>query len=235
MGYQGIFRRREIKYMLDSEKYSKLMEVISVHMEPDTYGKSLICSLHFDTPDFRLIRTSMEKPQYKEKLRLRSYGIPTDGSLAFAEIKKKYKGIVYKRRVMLAYSQALSWLLSECEAPDKSQISREIDYFKDYYTPLYDACALFYDRVAYYSDEDEGLRVTFDENIRYRFADTDLRLGDTGELLTGAGQYLMEIKIPAGMPLWLARALSANQIFPISYSKYANAYSNFFREKINER
>ncbi len=224
MRYQGIFKRKELKYMLDSEQYASVLSLLKGRMQPDEYGNSLICSLYFDTPDFRLIRTSMQKPPYKEKLRLRTYGIPTDGSIAFAEIKKKYKGIVYKRRVMLPYAEALSWLVGERGAPEPCQISREIDYLRGYYAPLLPACVLCYDRVAYYSEEDAGLRVTFDTNIRYRFSELDLRLGERGDMITGEGQYLMEIKIAGGMPVWLARGLSEAGIFSTSFSKYANAY-----------
>lgn len=210
--------------MLDEAQYKTVLSLMEGHMELDEYGKSTVCSLYFDTPSFRIIRTSMQKPPYKEKLRLRTYGVPTDESAAFAEIKKKYKGIVYKRRVKLPYKDALSWLCREREAPKGSQISREIDYFCDYYRPLAPACALFYDRMAYYSLDGDGVRITFDEKVRYRFEDVDLRHGDDGELLTQEGQYLMEVKIPGGMPLWLAHGLSEACIYPVSFSKYANAY-----------
>ena len=229
MAYQGIFKRKELKYMLDDEQYERVLSIIAPYMRLDDYGRTLISSLYFDTPDFRLIRTSMQKPTYKEKLRLRSYGIPTDSSLAFAEIKKKYKGIVYKRRVMLPYSDALSWLCGERSAPETSQISREIDYLKDYYAPLSPACVLSYDREAYFCESDASVRITFDERVRYRFSELDLRCGDEGVLLTRDGMHLMEIKIAGGMPLWLARGLCDAGIYPASYSKYANAYMN--REK----
>lgn len=226
MAYQGIFKRKELKYMLDRAQYETVLGILDGHMKRDEYGRSIVSSLYFDTPDYRLIRASMQKPTYKEKLRLRTYGIPTDNSLAFAEIKKKYKGIVYKRRVMLPYNEALMWLCGEISAPAPCQISREIDYLYCIYPELRPSCVLCYDRVAYYSEEDEGLRVTFDESVRYRFDRLDLRMGDTGTILTGVGQYLMEIKIPGGMPVWLARGLSDARIFPISYSKYARAFQN---------
>ena len=224
IAYQGIFKRKELKYMLDTEQYMTVLSLLEGRMKLDEYGHSLICSLYFDTPDFRLIRTSMQKPTYKEKLRLRTYGTPSDSSIAFAEIKKKYKGIVYKRRVMLPYADALSWLTGEREYSEPCQISLEIDYLRDYYAPLAPACVLCYDRDAYYSAEDEGLRITFDTNVRYRFFDLDLRSGDSGERITGAGQYLVEVEIAGGMPMWLAGGLCEAGIFPISFSKYAHAY-----------
>jgi len=236
LAYQGIFRRKEIKYLLDQKKYEEILGVIEKHMQCDEYGNSLICSVYFDTPDFRLIRDSIQKPTtYKEKLRLRCYGIPDDDSKAFAELKKKYKGIVYKRRVKLPYAQALEWLSTDTAAPEEGQIWREIDYFKSFYKNLYPAIMIAYERVAYYSTEDEGLRVTFDRNIRYRFNDTDLRLGCDGDVLLGDGMYLMEIKIPSAMPLWLSGALAERGIYPASYSKYGNAYTKKILKKLDER
>lgn len=236
MAYQGIFRRKEIKYLLDRQKYEEIFSVISRRMKCDEYGKSHICSVYFDTPDFRLIRDSIQKPTtYKEKLRLRSYGTPTDDSVAFAELKKKYKGIVYKRRVKLPYSCAWQWLTSEDKAPEDGQIWREIDYFKSFYKGLYPAIAITYERAAYYSEQEEGLRITFDENIRYRFDNTDLRYGMDGEILLGEGMYLMEIKIPEAMPIWLSGALSEHGIYPTSYSKYGNAYARKLLQRLDER
>ena len=221
--------------MLDETQYATVRSLMHGHMELDEYGKSTICSLYFDTPDFRLIRTSMQKPVYKEKLRLRTYGVPTSDSASFAEIKKKYKGIVYKRRVKLPYSEALEWLCGNRPAPKDSQIAREIDYFCKYYKGIAPTCALFYDREAYYSLDGDGVRITIDENIRYRFSDVDLRCGDGGEHLTGKGQYLMEIKIPGGMPLWLAHGLGEARIYPVSFSKYANAYRiSVIEKKVKE-
>ncbi len=234
MSYQGVFRRREIKYIITADKYEKLMIIIDSHMKCDKYGKSLICSLYFDTPDFLLIRNSMQKPTvYKEKLRLRSYGVPTGDTLVFAELKKKYKGIVYKRRIMLPYDAAYNWLVLGGQTSEDSQIAREIEYFREFYRELSSVVVLSYERCAYFSDEDEGLRVTFDENLRYRFHDTDLKNGADGDILLGDGFYLMEIKIPSAMPLWLSHALCELEIYPSSYSKYANAYTKLFLKKIN--
>ena len=148
MPYQGIFKRKELKYLLDTEQYGVVLSLLDGRMKLDEYGHSVICSLYFDTPDYRLIRTSMQKPPYKEKLRLRTYGTPTDGSIAFAEIKKKYKGIVYKRRVMLPYADALGWLTGGRGYPEPCQISREIDYFRSYYEGLHPTMFLSYEREA---------------------------------------------------------------------------------------
>ncbi len=236
MAYQGIFKRHEIKYIINAEKYDKLMAALSGHMACDEYGKSLICSLYFDTPDFLLIRRSMQKPTvYKEKLRLRSYGVPCDETPCFVELKKKYKGIVYKRRIKLSYGMAYSWLVGGGDMPEDGQIAREIEYFKDYYKNLQGTVALSYERCAYFSKEDAGIRITFDENIKYRFCDTDLRQGAEGERLLGEGFYLMEIKIPESMPLWLTKVLSELEIYPSSYSKYANSYIKEILQKQRER
>lgn len=134
------------------------------HMQQDQYGESTICSLYYDTRDFRLIRRSMEKPVYKEKLRLRSYGPAQQDGMVFVELKKKYDGIVYKRRISMKEAQASRYLAGETHLPEDSQIGREIDWFKKYYRELLPAVYLCYDRIAYFSREDADLRINQDQD-----------------------------------------------------------------------
>ena len=108
--YQAVFKRKEIKYLLSREKRNALLPILEAHMEPDAFAHSSISNLYYDTPDFRMVRRSLEKPMYKEKLRLRSYGTPENTSTVFPEIKKKAMGIVYKRRISLPYQEAVSFL-----------------------------------------------------------------------------------------------------------------------------
>ena len=172
--FQEIFKRIEIKYLLDETTYRRLRERLENIAEVDRYGESSILNIYYDTPDYRLIRTSLEKPDYKEKLRLRSYNIPTKESPAFIEIKKKYDGVVYKRRIDMKYGEALKYLNEGAEAPKDSQIKREIDYMMSYYQGLKPMMAISYDRIAMFGKEDPELRITFDRNIRYR---TDKQIG----------------------------------------------------------
>lgn len=97
-GYQSVFCRVEVKFMLTAAQYRALIPVLKQYMVPDDFFKSTISNLYYDTPDFRLIRTSLAKPRYKEKLRLRCYNVPAEESQSFVEIKKKVDGVVYKRR-----------------------------------------------------------------------------------------------------------------------------------------
>ena len=220
----GVFQRVEQKYLLTDAQYTTLWDVLQPYMKPDAYGRSTVCSIYFDTPDRRLVRTSLEKPVYKEKLRLRTYGVPKPDSPAFVELKKKYKGVVYKRRITLPYAEAFRWLCGG-EAPEKdSQIQREIAWFLQFYGDLEPAAALCCDRDALYGREDDSLRITFDEAIRWRVEDVDLLHGDGGAQLLPDGVRLMEIKTVGGMPGWLADALGELHIYPTSYSKYGSAY-----------
>lgn len=222
--FTGVFKRVEKKYLLDEEQYRALRQILEPYMVPDEYGRSTICNIYFDTPDRYLIRTSLEKPIYKEKLRLRTYGIPRDDSIAFVELKKKYKGVVYKRRVTMAYRDAYDWLCRGKPPKKDGQIIREIAWFLHFYENLQPAAALCYDRLALYGREDHALRITFDAGIRWRSAPYDLREGDSGAPLLGGNQHLMEIKTGGGMPIWLSDALCDLKIYPTSYSKYGTAY-----------
>ncbi len=132
MKIQTVFERTEKKYILTLSQRRRLLEMVNNYIKPDEYGESTVCSLYFDTPDSRLIRQSMEKPVYKEKLRLRSYSTPKAGSNVFLELKKKYNGVVYKRRKTLEYTVAKSYIENGV-LPDDSQIMREIDWTMHYY------------------------------------------------------------------------------------------------------
>ena len=217
------FKRMEKKYLLSREQYEKLFAALEEHIEPDLYFRSTVCSLYYDTDDFSLIRHSIEAPVYKEKLRLRSYGVPGEDDTVFIELKKKYKGMVYKRRLAMDAKTAAAYLAGEARPPESSQMTKEIDWFlrQNRVRPkAFIAC----DRTAWVAKDDPELRITFDENLRWRETELDLTCGSAGESLTEPGCVLMEIKIPGTAPLWLARLLSEQALFPASFSKYGTCY-----------
>lgn len=217
------FKRFEKKYLLSREQYAAFMAVAGEHLVPDAYHKSLVCTIYYDTDDFELIRRSIEGPNYKEKIRVRSYGVPDEDGTVFVELKRKYKGVVYKRRVQMTPPQAELWLSGEASAPDDTQITREIDWFlkMNSVVPTVSICC---DRIAWVDRDDPELRITFDESIRWRRDRLRLTEGDSGEELLENGFVLMELKIPDAAPLWLARLLSDEKIFPRTFSKYGTCY-----------
>ncbi len=217
------FKRYEKKYLLTSGQYARIRARLDGHIEPDEFFSSTVCSLYYDTEDFELIRRSIDAPVYKEKLRVRAYNVPEPDGMVFVELKKKFKGVVYKRRVMMPADIAARYLAGDIPAPDDSQMLQEIDWFlrmNDVRPRVFIAC----DREAYRAKDDDELRITFDSSIRWRDTDLDLTLGDRGEELLDAGQVLMEIKIPQSAPLWLARMLSEDGLFPQGFSKYGTCY-----------
>ena len=219
----AVMQRRELKYILTREQTALLRRAMEGHMEPDQFGRTTIASLYYDTPDYRLIRASVEKPDFKEKLRLRSYGRASDGSPVFLELKRKSLGIVYKRRVKTTVDGAARFLRHETDGPDGSQISRELAWFRDHYGELRPSCMIIYDRTAYVEPGGE-LRLTIDENPRYRVRNLDLTQPMDGTLLLDEGCSILELKVQSALPLWLSRALSEGGIFKVSFSKYGEAY-----------
>lgn len=219
------FKRLEKKYLLSREQYEKLRAAIADRIVPDEYPVSLVCSLYYDTDDYSLIRHSIEAPVYKEKLRVRSYGVPDGNGEVFVELKKKFKGMVFKRRVAMSARDAAAYLAGEAPPPENSQMIRELDWFlrENKVRPkAFIAC----DRLAFVARDDPELRITFDENLRWREDELDLTRGSGGESLLPPGQVLMEIKIPGAAPLWLAHTLSELAVFPTTFSKYGNCYKN---------
>lgn len=232
---QQSFRRIEKKYLLSPAQYRAVRDGIAPYVKADEHGHYTICNIYYDTDTFSLIRTSLEKPVYKEKLRLRSYGTPDESSPVFVEIKKKFDHVVYKRRITMPCAEA-SASLSGAPSSDRSdQISREIDWFLKTYQPQ-PRVFIAYDRTAFAGIENDALRITFDTGLRWRNDALDLRLGDYGEPILPPESILMELKIPDAAPLWLSRLLSSAGIFPVSFSKYGTCYkehlsAQLFHEK----
>lgn len=224
MASSYIFKRKEVKYMMTMEQKVSFLNDIKDYIQADAFHKYTICNVYMDTQDDRLIRTSIDKPFYKEKMRIRSYGVVSDQDIVFIELKKKFDGIVYKRRVKIPHDEAMAYIKGE--ASRRGQIEYEIDYFLNHYEGISPAMFIAYDREAYSGIEDNELRVTFDDNIIWRTEDVSLTSEVYGNKLLDKDKCLLEIKCSNAMPLWLARALSKNKIYKNSFSKYGQAYMN---------
>ena len=217
-----VMNRVEMKYILTKKQLDYLRIALIPFMQIDQYGKTSIASLYYDTPDYRLIRTSIEKPDYKEKIRLRSYGLAKPDSKVFLEIKRKVCNLVYKRRIALKEDE-VNAMIEDKEMNIDGQIAKEICYFSSYYQNLIPAFLIIYDRVAYF-DPNSDLRLTIDENPRYRINKLNLHSSMDGESLLPDGGAILEIKVQGAMPLWLSEILSKKNIYQGSFSKVGEAY-----------
>lgn len=224
MTAQMTFKRYELKYLLTKQDKERLLAAMEPYMKLDSYGRTIIRNLYFDTDSFLLIRRSLEKPAYKEKLRIRSYQTAEPSDPVFVELKKKYKSVVYKRRLVLEEQKAMDSFLKGTPLPVQSQIAREIEYFRGYYGDLHPTVFLSYEREAYYALDGSDFRVTFDENILYRTHDLSLGSRVYGSPLLGEGQTLMEIKTSGSIPLWMSHVLTRQRLYKTSFSKYGSAY-----------
>ena len=233
-----VFNRYEKKYFLDEESYQYIIKNIEAYMKPDKHSKGgemyNIANIYYDTESDDLIARSIEQPPYKEKLRLRSYGVPDLNDKVFLEIKKKYEGLVNKRRTKIRLKDAYNLVEKGIDPPEEDfinkQVLNEIKYLlsrKKLVPKLY----LTYDRRAYFAIDDDDFRVTFDKNIRARREDVRLEAGNHGELLVDNDKWLMEIKSSKGAPLWFVKILSEGGIYPRSFSKYGTEYTKYINNK----
>ena len=228
------FQRIEQKYILTPAQHEALCRILRQRMRADPYGEQTIASVYYDTPGFTLIRQSLEKPVYKEKLRIRSYGRAQDKDSVFVELKKKYKGVVYKRRAVMPL-EAAERFLNGGVAPDAmNQVQREIDSFRLRYRPV-PAAMVICERTAFEGPDGSGLRLTLDRRIRCRDDRLDLRRRLDGTQLLPPAHVLMELKALRAMPLWMARALSELRVYPVSFSKYGTYYRDFLSKPAAER
>lgn len=233
MAFQTIFKRYELKYLITQKQKEIILKEIEPYMKLDKYGRTTIRNLYFDTDDYRLIRHSIEKPTYKEKLRIRTYSKSESTSTVFVELKKKYNHVVYKRRIALSEKEAMNWLCNNwCK--NNTQISKEIDYFLEYYKNLHPVVFLSYEREAYFTKEKSDFRLTFDDNIIFRTEDLSLQSEVYGTRILDDRLVLMEIKCSGGTPLWMTKVLSQNNIYKTSFSKYGTVYREHIYPKITE-
>lgn len=230
-----IFRRIEKKYIVNEIQYQKIKEKLLDHMSEDKHGKSTICNIYFDTEDYELISHSISKPYFKDKIRLRSYNIPTDDSKVFLEIKRKYDGIVGKRRIEMKLSNFDQYLKDKNSfKSNNKQIKNELDYYFNLYN-LKPAMYISYKREAFYETNNSDFRLTFDSEIISREFDLDLRKGIYGKDILGKGKYIMEVKTLGALPLWFVNILNEEKILPGSFSKYGEAYKEFILKPAIER
>ena len=218
-----VMKRYELKYLLSGPQTDFLVKSLEGHMKLDQYGRTSIASLYYDTPSYQLIRTSIEKPPFKEKIRLRSYGLATRESPVYLELKRKAYGIVYKRRVQSTIPLVEKFFAGSGDICAGGQINREITYFRDYYQTLVPACLIIYDREAFFEPGGD-LRLTLDHCPRYRVDHLDLTTSMDGLPLRPPGHTILEVKVQEAMPLWLTRILDEGQIYKNSFSKYGEAF-----------
>ena len=229
----SVMKRYELKYLLNSDQLKFFMDRISQYMSVDKYGLTSIASIYFDTPDYRLINKSIEKPKYKEKLRLRGYGLVAPGKPTFLEVKRKCDGVVYKRRIALSEKEAFE-LITNKEATEKTQISRELEAFMETYKTLEPKYMIVYDRLAYHQDNSD-LRITIDMNPRYRTNNLDLHTSMDGLPLIEEGGAILEAKVQHSVPLWLSAILSEGKIYQTSFSKVGTAHKREMAKKIKQK
>ena len=223
-----VFERYELKYLLSREQLGALEDAMAAYLSPDRFGRSTVRSVYYDTDDWRLVRASMDRPVYKEKLRVRSYARAAAEDPVFVELKKKFRGVVYKRRIELPEHAAAAWLAGRLPCPEQSQIAREIEYARGFYRTLRPAVFISCEREAFVGDG--SLRLTFDRDIRFRTQALSLRDGVWGTPLLRPDQVLMEVKTNGGMPLWLTDFLTRNELHRTPFSKYVNAYKTILTQ-----
>lgn len=235
-----VFNRYENKFLINNAAFEQIQDELLHYMKPDDYNRQhdlyTISNIYFDTKNNTLIRKSMSKPKYKEKLRIRAYGIPELDSDVYFEIKKKFCGLVNKRRTRLKLHEAYEFAGTGRKPEQKDCMNRQVMDEIEYLLKIYDLepkLYLAYDRKALFCREDRSLRITFDTNIRTRRDDLRLESGDYGEALIENGQWLMEVKTQRSIPYWLSELLSRHGIYSTSFSKYGKEYQKLLRNNMN--
>ncbi len=225
------FKRMEKKTTLPTACVDELKARIAPYMEHDPYNVNgqpyMICNLYYDSEDDHVIRESVQLPKYKEKLRLRSYGVPSSETKVFLELKKKYYGVGTKRRTKLRLCDAEAYLETG-RHPDglpyiDEQVLREIDYYRSH-EAVEPRVYVSYLRCAYHGIDDPSFRLTFDSDILTRRHDLRLEAGRYGEPILSEGTTLLEVKFAGAVPFWFCRVMSD---FGLSFHTFSKVGTDF--------
>ncbi|MBQ2658233.1 MAG: polyphosphate polymerase domain-containing protein [Erysipelotrichaceae bacterium] len=222
------FQRNEKKYLLNRSQYEGILEDLKPYVEKDKFYEAKIRSIYYDTDSYELIRRSIERPEYKEKLRIRSYDEADPEDTVYVELKKKYDGTVYKRRTRAVCGQLLKDI-SKAEFKD-TQVGKEISYALSFYRNLKPAVYIGCTRTSYKA-KNRDLRITFDQDISYRMKNLSLHSGSSDKRVTD--KIVMEIKVKDAYPLWLCEILDKNQAYPQRFSKAGTAFLQEIKGGIN--
>lgn len=228
--YEDVFNRVELKYIISKKQHDEFIKKIKNYIKKDKYYQSKICNIYFDNESCDMIINSIEKPMFKQKVRLRSYDVPKTNDDVFLEVKTKYKKVVTKRRIKVKLKEFNEYLESG-KYNHNNQIMKEIDYLFNYYK-LKPSYFLAYDRISFCGIESKDLRITIDENLRSRKNDLYLNLGDKGKKYFKDKTYIMEIKHLNALPIWLVRSLSELKIYPVSFSKLGSVYKKEMEDNL---
>lgn len=234
MAYANTFKRREMKFLLNEEQCCRIKKAISELVTEDEFGPHTIMNIYLDNRNNDLIRKSLGKPLYKEKVRLRCYGTAAgDDSEAFLEIKKKFRGLTYKRRLNGTYRELFEYINGGEPPKNQGQVFEEVDFLikKMLLKPKIVIC---YDREAYYGNNDREFRLTLDGNIRYRRNNLDFRNGSDGIFLSTQPFRVLEVKSVGAIPLEIVKILSELKIYHGSFSKYGSIYSSEVAKKFQK-
>jgi hypothetical protein len=229
-GVTAFFQRYEQKYLLNTFQYHEIITVLNEYACKDEYELSKIYSIYYDNDKFGITRNSLNKSVYKEKLRLRSYGIPKVGDVVYLELKKKLKGITYKQRIPMPFTGMEQCLNFRPDNDHFDYIHNEIAWVLNYYKP-FPQFMVCYNRRSFRGTEDKFLRITFDTNIRWRTSGLDFSRGPCGSPLLDEDKYLMEIKVENSIPFYLTARLAGLKIFPFSFSKFRSVYECLLNER----
>lgn len=226
---KNIIKRYEKKYVIDALQYELFMHFVQGKLTEDQRSRYTISNLYYDTDDYELIRASIEKPVYKEKLRIRTYEAPWPGAAAYIELKKKVEGIVYKRRFETDLTGGAVFLgggAVPVSKPEDKHVIEEIKYFLSRHD-VGPKAFISYERQCFHGAFDPEFRVTFDTDITFSDPKDVSSAKPAGRPVLEPEKMIMEIKTPSAMPVWLSKIMSELDIYPSSFSKYGQAYKAY--------
>ena len=226
-----IWRRYEIKYLIDESQATGIRQFIQSYVRPDKHAVNRpnyaypITTLYLDSKNLQLFRESFEGHKNRFKLRIRSY---TDDQSypRFVEIKRRASVIIIKSRTKVPHASIASIVQGSVngEADGNGEEAKSLRQFMLYSQWLKAGPVLRtrYMRQAFQSTADDRVRITFDRNLCYAVTPTaDVGLNGKGWHALLPNKVVLEIKFTGHYPTWLSGLARHFNLQQMSVSKYA--------------
>jgi len=221
-----VFDRWELKYVVTVKQMYQLMHALKNYVVLDENGDDglyKIKSIYYDSHDFKFYHEKMNGNKYRQKVRLRGYNNVAYNDDVYFEIKQRYNTTVQKRRAELKLSDAYELMKHPLDAEqyaDKKRIVLdEIRYLSSMHA-LEAKAIVSYDRKAYMGKYEDGLRITFDTNLKCRKENLNLEEYHKEKYFVHPSLAVLEIKTNEKVPIWLVSLIQRFEIEAHRVSKY---------------
>lgn len=236
--------RFELKYALPLARRAEVLEEAWAHVKADANGAEIapllppevladgpaprgyrVCSLYLDTLDLMGYTERLAEARIRNRVRVRTYGLPGDVAPVFLEAKRKLHRNVVKHRIRVGDTQAWAqgdeirpWRKAVHDHGDPRGFARRwLDAVE--HVDMRAVCHVTYVRETWVQGR---CRLTIDHDLRAQaWPDPRMLQAHAGTPLLPPGWIVLELKFNGAEPVWMRQLVMKLRLMSEPVSKFA--------------